>query len=98
MTIKGQSSKENEASQMCALAPRCRGIPKAVQEIKSFGAGLPIVGYSNRMWQRLCEASGGGLAGPMHRPDKVVDLIEELISSPGMLGTMSERGSSDSAP
>jgi hypothetical protein len=27
----------------------------------------------------------------MHRPDKVVDLIEELISSPGMLGTMSER-------
>jgi hypothetical protein len=59
--------------------------------LESFGAGLPIVGYSNRMWQRLCEASRGGLAGPMHRPDKVVDLIEELISSPGMLGTMSER-------
>ena len=37
------------------------------------------------------QASGSGLAGPLHRPDKVLDLIEELISNPGMLGTMCER-------
>ena len=37
------------------------------------------------------QASGSGFAGSLHGPDKVLDLIEELISNPGMLGTMCER-------
>ena len=51
----------------------------------------PVCDAMCRLHSPQLTALGGGLAGPMHRPDKVDDLIEELMSNPGMLGTMCER-------
>lgn len=59
--------------------------------LESFGAGLPIVGYANRMWRRLSEASGAGFASPMGQPEKVADDVERLLSAPDLLSTMSEK-------
>jgi colanic acid/amylovoran biosynthesis glycosyltransferase len=47
--------------------------------LESFGAGLPIVGYDNRMWRGLLTASGAGYASPMGKPSKVVDDIVRLV-------------------
>jgi glycosyltransferase involved in cell wall biosynthesis len=47
--------------------------------LESFGAGLPIVGYNNRMWRGLLKASGAGYASPMGKPGEVVDNIERLV-------------------
>jgi glycosyltransferase involved in cell wall biosynthesis len=58
--------------------------------LESFGAGLPIVGYANRMWRRLSEASGAGFASPMGHPEKVADDVERLLSAPDLVSTMSE--------
>ena len=49
--------------------------------LESFGAGLPIVGYDNRMWRGLLKASGAGYASPMGKPTKVVDDIAKLITA-----------------
>jgi glycosyltransferase involved in cell wall biosynthesis len=49
--------------------------------LESFGAGLPIVGYDNRMWRGLLNASGAGYASPMGKPTKVVDDIARLITA-----------------
>jgi glycosyltransferase involved in cell wall biosynthesis len=59
--------------------------------LESFGAGLPIVGYANRMWSRLSEASGAGFTSPMGQPDKVADDIKKLSLSHTTLSTMSEK-------
>jgi glycosyltransferase involved in cell wall biosynthesis len=48
--------------------------------LESFGAGLPIVGYDNRMWRGLLAASGAGCASPMGKPSKVVDDILRLVN------------------
>lgn len=58
--------------------------------LESFGAGLPIVGYANRMWRRLRVASGVGFASPMGHPAAVVDDIERLAADHSMLSRMSE--------
>ncbi|MDP9017069.1 MAG: glycosyltransferase [Candidatus Eremiobacteraeota bacterium] len=47
--------------------------------VESLGAGLPIVGYNNRMWHGLLAASGAGYASPMGKPSKVVDDIVRLV-------------------
>src|ERR1700722_12673629 len=47
--------------------------------LESFGAGLPIVGYDNRMWRGLLAASGAGYASPMGKPSKGVDDIVRLV-------------------
>jgi colanic acid/amylovoran biosynthesis glycosyltransferase len=47
--------------------------------LESFGAGLPIVGYDNRMWRGLLSASGAGYASPMGNPIKVADDIVRLV-------------------
>jgi colanic acid/amylovoran biosynthesis glycosyltransferase len=49
--------------------------------LESLGAGLPIVGYDNRMWRGLLKASGAGYASPMGKPAKVVDDIARLIAA-----------------
>jgi glycosyltransferase involved in cell wall biosynthesis len=59
--------------------------------LESFGAGLPIVGYGNRMWRRLSEVSRAGFWSPMRRPEKVADDIERLLSDPALLPAMSQR-------
>ena len=58
--------------------------------LESFGAGLPIVGYANRMWRRLSAESGAGFASPMARSTAVVDNIERLAADFSMLSRMSE--------
>jgi len=59
--------------------------------LESFGAGLPIVGYANRMWRRLRETSGAGLASPMGSPAKVVDDVEKVLLNSEVLSTMSKK-------
>ena len=59
--------------------------------LEAFGAGLPIVGYGNRMWQRLCEQSGAGLVSPMGDPGQVADNIGRLIAEPNLLNELSRK-------
>lgn len=53
--------------------------------LEAFGAGLPVVGYANRMWKHLSRASGIGLATSMGNVDKVVQSIASAIRSPAQL-------------
>jgi colanic acid/amylovoran biosynthesis glycosyltransferase len=46
--------------------------------LESMGAGLPIVGYANRMWERLREDSGAGFCSPMGKPHLVAKDIGRL--------------------
>ena len=48
--------------------------------LESFGAGLPIVGYANRMWERLCDASGAGLCSPIGKPHLVAADVRRLTN------------------
>lgn len=59
--------------------------------LESFGAGLPIVGYGNRMWKRLNESSGVGFWSAMKRPMLVADDIQKLASDSRLLAEMSLR-------
>jgi glycosyltransferase involved in cell wall biosynthesis len=59
--------------------------------LESFGAGLPIVGYANRMWQRLSVSSDSGYASPIGQPAAVADDVARLITNPDMLANMSRQ-------
>ena len=58
--------------------------------LESFGAGLPIAGYGNRMWTGLCEASNAGYCSSLGAPQKVAASIESMLA-PGILETLSWR-------
>jgi colanic acid/amylovoran biosynthesis glycosyltransferase len=57
--------------------------------LESFGAGLPIIGYANRMWRRLNESSKGGLVSPLGDPVKVADDVEQLLADSNLVASMS---------
>lgn len=59
--------------------------------LESFGAGLPIVGYANRMWRRLSEESGVGGYSKIGQPGAVAENIQTLCSDPQAFNDMSER-------
>jgi hypothetical protein len=59
--------------------------------LESFGAGLPIAGYANRMWKRLSEVSGCGLASPIGRPAAVADSIANMLADASAFDAMSLR-------
>lgn len=59
--------------------------------LESFGAGLPIVGYGNRMWRRLREVSEAGYDSPVGRPDSVADDVQRLAQDFNTLSSMSVR-------
>jgi glycosyltransferase involved in cell wall biosynthesis len=59
--------------------------------LESMGAGLPIVGYDNRMWKRLAADSGAGLASKMGQPGLVADDVERLAKDTALLDAMSGR-------
>jgi glycosyltransferase involved in cell wall biosynthesis len=59
--------------------------------LESFGAGLPVVGYGNRMWRRLNEESRVGFWSPIGQPQAVVDDIKKLASEFATLAAMSAR-------
>jgi colanic acid/amylovoran biosynthesis glycosyltransferase len=52
------------------------------------GAGLPIVGYDNRTWNGVLNASSAGYAFPMGRPGRVADGVLAL-SQPAQLRSLS---------
>jgi hypothetical protein len=58
--------------------------------LESLGAGLPIVGYENKMWRGVLNASGAGYASPMHLPERVADGIAAL-SRPAQFRSLSEK-------
>lgn len=59
--------------------------------LESFGAGLPVVGYANRMWRRLCQESGAGLSSPVGKPAAVVADIERLAMDSALLSGLSRK-------
>ena len=58
--------------------------------LESFGAGLPIVGYDNRMWRRLAETSRCGFATALGHPDAAVDKLQDLLKDIPRLNVMSK--------
>lgn len=65
--------------------------------LESLGAGLPIVGYDNRMWRGLRRASQAGLGAPMGRPGAVADAIQALVADEALLQTLSRHARSFAA-
>jgi hypothetical protein len=55
--------------------------------LESFGAGLPVLGCSNRMWRGLAKASGAGCSAPIGRPEKLADAVASLTSNLSSLKT-----------
>lgn len=58
--------------------------------LEAFGAGLPVVGYANRMWRNLSQASGIGFASTIGNVDKVVESIVGLMQKPEQLNRWSQ--------
>jgi colanic acid/amylovoran biosynthesis glycosyltransferase len=58
--------------------------------LESFGAGLPVVGYDNRMWRGLHAASGAGFPTPMHKPSLVVDAVARYATDSSLLAEHSK--------
>lgn len=59
--------------------------------LESFGSGLPIVGYANKMWKRLSAESRAGFCSAIGRPELVADDIEKLASDRALRRSMSLR-------
>lgn len=59
--------------------------------LESFGAGLPIVGYGNRMWRHLAGHSRAGYVIPLRRPEKAADAIQRLSSDHAALAGLSSQ-------
>lgn len=59
--------------------------------IESFGAGLPIVGYGNTMWSRLCDESQAGFHSPLNRPELVSRDIARLVADRELLAKKSRQ-------
>jgi glycosyltransferase involved in cell wall biosynthesis len=53
--------------------------------LESFGSGLPIVGYANRMWRGLRRAANVGVESPLHQPRRVVEALQMYLSQPQRL-------------
>jgi len=82
--VLAQKAREFDAFVCCHIQsdPSCT-------YIESMGAGLPIVGYGNRMWARLCAESAAGYAVPMSRIDELARRVGELAGDAQTLGRMS---------
>jgi glycosyltransferase involved in cell wall biosynthesis len=59
--------------------------------LEAMGAGLPIAGYANKMWARLCSEAGAGLSVPIGRVGELAGAIERLAESPAQLNLLSEK-------
>jgi colanic acid/amylovoran biosynthesis glycosyltransferase len=59
--------------------------------LESFGAGLPIVGYGNRMWRGLAEHSGAGVVTPLGDPGGAADGIQRLAADHAALAALSSK-------
>lgn len=59
--------------------------------LESFGAGLPIVGYDNRMWLRLSQDSRVGMFSPMGQPELVAKDVQKFVLNRSLLRQSSQR-------
>lgn len=59
--------------------------------VESFGCGLPILGYSNRMWTRLQRDSGAGWVAPLRDIGAVVDRLVHLDGARGEICAASDK-------
>lgn len=59
--------------------------------LESFGAGLPVVGYDNRMWKGLQAASRAGMVSPMHSIEGVAASIQKLTNDHELLADLSRK-------
>jgi glycosyltransferase involved in cell wall biosynthesis len=59
--------------------------------IESLGAGLPIIGYRNRMWGGMCDQSRAGLYSPLGKPEAAAANIALLQADPARLTAKSLR-------
>ena len=57
--------------------------------LESLGAGLPIVGYGNRMWQRMCRESAAGVVTRLGDIDDNVRAIAAFVDRPERLADCS---------
>jgi glycosyltransferase involved in cell wall biosynthesis len=58
--------------------------------VESMGAGLPIVGYGNRMWKRMCEESSAGTVSKIGDVSDIAANVGRLLKDESMLARMSE--------
>jgi glycosyltransferase involved in cell wall biosynthesis len=58
--------------------------------VESMGAGLPIVGYGNRMWKRMCEESKAGTVSKIGDVSDIAAYVSRLLEDQSMLARMSE--------
>ncbi len=58
--------------------------------LESMGAGLPIVGYANRMWTSMALASQAGVVTSSNTPGAVADAVSGLLSEPAQLAALSQ--------
>lgn len=59
--------------------------------LESMGAGLPIVGYANRMWTSMAELSRAGVVTPVNTPGAVADAVQAMLGTPTALADASRR-------
>ena len=57
--------------------------------LEAFGAGLPIVGYGNRMWQGLLSSSGAGVSSPVGNIEALASALHVLVQQPDSVRKMS---------
>lgn len=57
--------------------------------LEAFGAGLPILGFANRHWQRLAGASAAGVVVERTAVDAMAKAIAAMVDSPSTLTRMS---------
>lgn len=59
--------------------------------VETMGCGVPVAGYTNRMWQALLAASGGGWGVPMGRPEALAAALAQLARRPEEIAARGDR-------
>jgi colanic acid/amylovoran biosynthesis glycosyltransferase len=79
-----------EITRRCDLFICChlQGDPSCTY-LETLGAGVPIAGYANEMWQRLCAISDAGLCTEARNPVHLAASAEALLLDHNRLRTMS---------
>lgn len=57
--------------------------------LETMGSGVPIAGYSNRMWSAMAKESGAGIVSRRNTPHSLADAITSYCHSPSQLNEAS---------
>lgn len=60
--------------------------------VESMGCGLAVVGYDNKMWSALCNASGGGATAVMGHADMLAERLAQASSDRKLLADWCRAG------